>query len=52
MTALPAALAKPPRPSLPRAFALDPDIHARELDVIWRASWLFAGVSAQARDPR
>jgi glycine betaine catabolism A len=36
---------------LPRAFALDPEIHAYELEVIWRASWLFAGVSAQVRAP-
>jgi Rieske 2Fe-2S family protein len=52
VTALPAALAEHrPGHALPRAFALDPEIHARELDAIWRASWLFAGVSAQARDP-
>ncbi len=52
MTALDAALtAHRPGHALPRAFALDPEIHERELDVIWRASWLFAGVSAQAREP-
>ncbi len=52
MSALPAALAEHrPGHALPRAFALDPEIHARELDAIWRASWLFAGVSAQAREP-
>jgi Rieske 2Fe-2S family protein len=52
MTSLSAALAEHrPGHALPRSFALDPDIHARELDAIWRASWLFAGVSAQAREP-
>ena len=40
-----------PGHALPRAFHVDPDIHAHELDAIWRASWLFAGVSAQAREP-
>lgn len=40
-----------PGHGLPRAFALDADIHAHELATIWRASWLFAGVSAQAREP-
>ena len=52
MTSLDVALAeRRPGHALPRAFAVDPDIHARELDAIWRASWLFAGVSAQAREP-
>ena len=52
MTSLDVALAEHrPGHALPRAFAVDPDIHARELDAIWRASWLFAGVSAQAREP-
>ncbi|HEY2440613.1 MAG TPA: aromatic ring-hydroxylating dioxygenase subunit alpha [Solirubrobacteraceae bacterium] len=37
--------------ALPRAFALDPDIHEHELAAIWRQSWLFAGVSVQARKP-
>ena len=37
--------------ALPAAFALDPDIHEYELETIWRASWLFAGVSDQAREP-
>ncbi|HEY6526995.1 MAG TPA: aromatic ring-hydroxylating dioxygenase subunit alpha [Solirubrobacteraceae bacterium] len=51
MTSLDVALAEHrPGHALPRAFAVDPDIHARELDAIWRASWLFAGVSAQARE--
>jgi len=40
-----------PGHALPRAFALDPHIHEHELDTIWRASWLFAGVSAQAPEP-
>jgi Rieske 2Fe-2S family protein len=52
VTALQSALAAHrPGHALPRAFALDPEIHERELDTIWRASWLFAGVSAQAREP-
>jgi glycine betaine catabolism A len=51
VTALGAALAtRRPGHALPRAFALDPEIHARELDAIWRASWLFAGVSGQVRE--
>ena len=51
MTVLDAALAeRRPGHGLPRAFALDHDIHARELDLIWRASWLFAGVSGQVRE--
>jgi glycine betaine monooxygenase A len=36
---------------LPRAFALNAEIHEYELEAIWRTSWLFAGVSAQAREP-
>jgi Rieske 2Fe-2S family protein len=34
--------------ALPGAFLVDPEIHAVELDAIWRRSWLFAGVSADA----
>jgi glycine betaine catabolism A len=37
--------------ALPRAFALSSAIHEHELDTIWRASWLFAGASVQARLP-
>jgi glycine betaine catabolism A len=37
--------------ALPRAFALSAAIHAHELDTIWRSSWLFAGVSVEARAP-
>ena len=40
-----------PGHGLTRAFAVDPDIYERELAVIWRRSWLFAGPSAQARHP-
>jgi Rieske 2Fe-2S family protein len=36
--------------SLPRAFVIDPAIHQWELERIWRSSWLFAGLSVQARD--
>src|SRR6202012_4154076 len=52
VTTLDAALtAHRPGHALPRAFALDAEIHARELDAIWRASWLFAGVSGQVLAP-
>lgn len=37
--------------ALPQAFHLSQEIHARELDAIWRRSWLLAGVSAQAQEP-
>jgi nitrite reductase/ring-hydroxylating ferredoxin subunit len=37
--------------ALPRAFHLDSSIYERELEVIWRQSWLFAGCSAQAGEP-
>lgn len=37
--------------ALPRAFVIDPAIHEWELECIWRASWLFAGLSAQVRRP-
>lgn len=40
-----------PGHALPRAFAVDPDIHEHELEMIWRSSWLFAGVASQARLP-
>ena len=40
-----------PGHALPRAFAIDPDIHSFELDAIWRSSWLFAGPSCQAAEP-
>jgi Rieske 2Fe-2S family protein len=36
--------------ALPRAFALDPSIFERELEAIWRRSWLLAGLSVQARE--
>jgi len=50
--ALARALAeREPGHALPRAFHLDDEIHAHELTTIWRASWLFAGVSAQAAAP-
>ena len=52
MSALQAALAQHrPGHALPRAFALDADIHVRELDAIWRASWLFVGVTSQVPAP-
>jgi Rieske 2Fe-2S family protein len=37
--------------ALPRAFHVDPEIHEQELEAVWRASWLFAGVSARASEP-
>ena len=37
--------------ALPRAFHLDAAIHELELEAIWRSSWLYAGVSAQAAAP-
>jgi Rieske 2Fe-2S family protein len=40
-----------PGHALPRAFALDPEIHAHELDTIWRSSWLFAGAAAEVDRP-
>jgi glycine betaine catabolism A len=40
-----------PGHALPRAFAIDPDIHEHELETIWRSSWLFAGAAVQARLP-
>ncbi len=36
---------------LPRVFALDPAIFDHEQQAIWRSSWLFAGVSAEAPNP-
>jgi glycine betaine catabolism A len=50
--ALAAALAAHrPGFALPRAFALDPEIHDAELDAIWRRSWLMAGTSGEAARP-
>jgi Rieske 2Fe-2S family protein len=37
--------------ALPRSFQLEPSIYAYELETIWRASWLYAGVTAQAASP-
>lgn len=37
--------------ALPRAFTVDPDIYAEELDAIWSRSWLCAGSAAQAPAP-
>ena len=52
MTSLQAALARyQPGHALPQAFHTDPEIHAREIELIWRRSWLFAGFSIQARTP-
>ena len=52
MIALAAALAEHrDGHALPRAFALDAEIHERELSAIWRRSWLFAGVSVEAPEP-
>lgn len=52
MDSLQAALAQHrPGHALPQAFHTSPEIHAHELDAIWRRSWLLAGVSAQAPEP-
>jgi len=40
-----------PGRALPRVFAIDPSIYDHEQQAIWRSSWLFAGCSAEARDP-
>jgi Rieske 2Fe-2S family protein len=40
-----------PGHALPRAFAIDDDIYAHELETIWRASWLYAGTTAQVPAP-
>ena len=37
--------------ALPRAFAIDSEIFAHELETVWYASWLLAGTSAQAPEP-
>ncbi len=37
--------------ALPQAFHLDASIHRRELETIWRRSWLLAGFSIQASEP-
>jgi glycine betaine catabolism A len=37
--------------SLPQALYLDTAVYAHELETIWRRSWLFAGLSVQARTP-
>jgi Rieske 2Fe-2S family protein len=37
--------------ALAREFHLDPEIHRQELERIWRRSWLFAGLSVEARSP-
>jgi len=37
--------------SLPRAFYHDPEVYQRELDVIWRGGWLFAGHSCEIPQP-
>jgi len=40
-----------PGHALPRAFHCDASIHELELSAIWRSSWLYAGVTAQAAAP-
>ena len=52
----PAALARAlaghqPGHALARAFHLDREIYEHEIATIWRASWLFAGTTAQAAEP-
>lgn len=52
MSALEQALAgHRPGHALSREFHLDADIHAAEVERIWRRSWLFAGLSVEARAP-
>ena len=40
-----------PGHALLREFHTDPEIHAEEIERIWRRSWLFAGLSIEARAP-
>jgi Rieske 2Fe-2S family protein len=40
-----------PGHGLPRPFLIDPEIYCFELETIWRASWLYAGPSAEVAGP-